>query len=129
MKRKLFGILAGIVITIILFASAAGYYLLRGMQEMNAMVIHEVDLEQVEDGTYIGVFEEGYRWSCKVSVTLYNHKFIGINIIEKQTFHKDEVSDELFERIYNEQKINVDTVSGATITSKGYMKAIENALK
>ncbi len=114
---------------ILLLASAAGYYSLYGMREMKGIVINDIDLSQVEDGTYMGVFSEGNRWSNTVSVMIYGHKYIGINVVKDQTFHRDEVTDELFGRIIDAQSLDVDTVSGATISSKGYLKAIENALR
>ncbi len=39
-----------------------------------------------------------------------------------------EVSLKLFEEVKTEQSLQVDTVSGATVSTKAYLKAIENAL-
>jgi uncharacterized protein with FMN-binding domain len=129
MKSKVIRVVVAFVVIFILMASAAGYYSLNGMQEMRRIVINDVDLLQVEDGTYIGVFDEGNRWSNTVSVMVYGHKYIGINIVKDQTFHRDEITDELIDRIIDAQSLAVDTVSGGTISSKGYLKAIENALR
>ena len=45
------------------------------------------------------------------------------------TFPKPEWTKELFDKIIQKQNTEVDIVSGATVTSKAYMKSIENALK
>jgi uncharacterized protein with FMN-binding domain len=38
------------------------------------------------------------------------------------------VSEELFQRVIAQQTTQVDAVSGSTVTSRAYLKAIENAL-
>lgn len=38
------------------------------------------------------------------------------------------LSDELFSDVIKSQNTTVDTISGATVTSKAYLKSIENAL-
>ena len=34
----------------------------------------------------------------------------------------------LYERVIEDQTLQVDTISGATLTSKAYLQAVENAL-
>jgi uncharacterized protein with FMN-binding domain len=128
MKKGLKVALVLLVIILIIGMSSAGYYLLYGMRVIMDMDISVVDLETVEDGTYFGDFEEGFRWANTVSISIYNHKIIGINIVHDQMFKFKDVSYELFERVINKQANLVDIVSGATISSKAYLKAIENAL-
>ncbi len=40
----------------------------------------------------------------------------------------DEVTNTLFDRIIQNQSLDVDIETGATVTSHAYLKAIENAL-
>jgi uncharacterized protein with FMN-binding domain len=57
-----------------------------------------------------------------------NHKITKIDIVKDVTFSKPDVSEELFMRVMESQDTRVDAVTGATVTSKAYLKAIENAL-
>ena len=36
--------------------------------------------------------------------------------------------EELFDRVIQAQSLQVDTISGATLTSKAYLQCVENAL-
>ena len=75
-----------------------------------------------------GVYEGHYqfsRWEAKVQVTVKNGVITDIKSLQ-EVFPN--VSDQLNEEIVKEQKNNVDAVSGATVTSKAYLKAVENAL-
>jgi len=39
-----------------------------------------------------------------------------------------DISDDLFKEIIKNQNIKIDVISGATATSKAYLKSVENAL-
>jgi uncharacterized protein with FMN-binding domain len=86
-----------------------------------------IDPSTFSDGTYTGHYKGG-RWTNDIAVTISNGKIVGIEIIEDVTFNDKEMSDTLFHRVLEQQTTAVDTVSGATVTSKAYLKAIENAL-
>jgi len=103
-------------------------FILGGMKQVKDLSIGNVDLSQVEDGTYTGEFK-GYRWSNKVEVTVNNHQISGLKIVKDVRFPVGEVSKTLFERILQKQSLQVDTVTKATVNSKAYLKAVENALK
>jgi len=103
-------------------------FILGGMKQVKDLSVGNVDLSQVKDGTYTGVFK-GYRWSNKVEVTVNNHQITGLKIVKDVRFPVGEVSKTLFERILQKQSLQVDTVTKATVNSKAYLKAVENALK
>ena len=44
-------------------------------------------------------------------------------------FKIDEVTKTLFDRVIQNQSLDVDIETGATVTSHAYLKAIENAVK
>ena len=65
---------------------------------------------------------------AKVNVTIQDKKIINIDILE----HKNErgkSAETIIKTIIAEQKIDVDTISGATNSSTVIKKAIENALQ
>jgi uncharacterized protein with FMN-binding domain len=79
------------------------------------------------DGTYTGKYDGG-RWSNELSVTVKDHKITKIDVVKDVTFPKPEWTDQLFKEVIEKQSVDVDVVSGATVTSKAYLKSIENAL-
>jgi uncharacterized protein with FMN-binding domain len=91
------------------------------------IVVRDVDLSRIPDGTYTGTYTGG-EWSNTVSVTVKDHKITSIKAVKQMPFAKTGSNGELFKRVISKQTPNVDTITGATITSKAYLKSIENAL-
>lgn len=120
---KAAAIIAGIIALI--FAGMF-IYLNIGM-DIKDTEIQSIDLSKVPDGTYQGKYESG-RFTNRVELTVKNGKITSIAILDDVTFAKPEVREELFDRIIDKQSLNIEAVSGATATSKAYLKAIENAV-
>ena len=76
---------------------------------------------------YTGTYEGG-RWSNEVAVTISDHQISQIDVVKTVKFEKPEATDALFSRVIQKQDTTVDVISGATVTSKAYLKSIENAL-
>ncbi|MFP4548602.1 MAG: FMN-binding protein [Fidelibacterota bacterium] len=88
--------------------------------------IHEVDLSQVDDGTYEG-FYDCYMVKAKVNVTVSDHKITDIVIVEHDNGRGEE-GEKVVPKVMEKQSLKVDTISGATASSKIILKAIELAL-
>lgn len=87
----------------------------------------DMEISDVPDGVYIGEYDVNFIYA-KVEVTVQNGKITGIDILE----HKNErgkSAEIVINKIIEEQKINVDAVSGATNSSIVLKKAVENALR
>ena len=94
--------------------------------KVNNIVIKDVNLDNKEDGKYIGEFDADVI-SAKVEIEIKNKKIININILE----HKSERGTPAYvitKKVVDAQNLKVDTISGATNSSKVILKAIENAL-
>ena len=52
----------------------------------------------------------------------------GIDVVKDVLFPQPEVRRKTVELVIEAQSLQVDVVSGATITAKAYLKAVENAL-
>ena len=81
----------------------------------------------VADGAYIGVCQNKILFAV-VKVEVQNHQITSIEIVE----HKDaymEQAEQIAGAVCSEQSLEVDAVSGATLTSDTVLKAIENALE
>ena len=63
---------------------------------------------------------------AKVEVTVESGKIVTINILEHR-HERGKAAETVVEKIIAEQKIDVDTISGATNSGTVIKKAVENA--
>ena len=87
----------------------------------------EIDIADVSDGIYIGEYDVNFIYA-KVEVTVEDGEIVSINILEHR-HERGKAAEKVIEKIIEEQKIDVDAVSGATNSSAVIKKAVENALK
>ena len=83
-----------------------------------------------KDGTFTGS-ASGYHGTVKVSVTIKNNKIKSIKILENHddAAYFNRAKGILIPLMIKKQSTNVDSVSGATFSSNGIIKAVRNALK
>lgn len=118
-----------ILLAILLISVATMMFIFtNGMEDAKAIQINSVDLSNLEDGDYIGSFDLA-RWTNEIIVTVKDHQIIKLELVEDVMFKIDEVTKTLFDRVIQNQSLDVDIETGATITSHAYLKAIENALE
>lgn len=115
------GILGVIVIVAVIV-------LMNGMEKGKSVEINQINLENVEDGTYSGSYDLT-RWSNSVVVTVANHRIKKIEVVEDVLIQLDELTQRLFNNVIMEQSLDVDIETGSTVTSLAYLKSIENALE
>jgi uncharacterized protein with FMN-binding domain len=84
---------------------------------------------QYKDGIYEGS-GTGFREKTTVSVVIQNGKITDISTVSTQDDGKfyNRAYSTVTEEIISSQASYVDAVSGATFSSNGIMKAVENAL-
>lgn len=82
----------------------------------------------LEDGVYEGT-GTGFAGPIKVAVTIKDHTITAIEILSKSDdaafFTRAKA---MIDRILEKQSLDVDTVSGATYSSRGILRAVKNAL-
>ncbi|MBN2851392.1 MAG: FMN-binding protein [Clostridia bacterium] len=101
-------------------------YAVLGLKQTVNLKIENIDLMQIPDGTYSGNYDS-YRWSNEVQVTLKEHQIIDIQTIKIQD-GRDSLIATLTQNILNQQRSDVDAISGATASSNAFLKAVETAL-
>lgn len=123
MKIALIVVGALVVLGLIGFAGAS-----YGLSDIQKMVIEDVDLSTVPDGVYTGRFQKA-RWTHEVKVTVKDHR---ITAIENTNRLPDEarrgIVEKAIEAMLAKQSVDIDVVSGATVNTKAFQKAVENAL-
>ncbi|MBS4974676.1 MAG: FMN-binding protein, partial [Clostridium celatum] len=83
-----------------------------------------------KDGVYEGT-GSGYNGNITVKVTIKNDvitNLVVIDTVDNSPFVDTAISG-IFDAILNSQSPDVDTVSGATFSSKGLISAVKAALK
>jgi len=88
------------------------------------------DLTNKPDGIYRGKYDVSKTpISVVLDVNVSNGSITQISIIEHNCSPFGKKAEVITEVIINEQSLSVDTISGATVSSKGILMAIENALQ
>lgn len=123
----------GVRIVIVLLLAAGMIYLLvylKGFAEYQANIksidITEINIEEIADGEYIGEHDAGFIYA-KVCVTIKNHKIEEIKLLEHK-HERGQKAESIIDKMLEQQKIDVDAVSGATNSSKVIKQACVNAL-
>lgn len=133
-KSKGKGCWIALLILLVLLAVGGGIgwsFVAKEQHEARSLPLNAVDFDALGDGTYHGVYAGGmYKWrynECDVKVT--NGKVTDIQLTSSQDPGAENTNaDMLYERVIQAQSLQVDTISGGTLTSKSYLQCVENAL-
>ena len=137
-KSRVWIVILSIAGVVTLGAVAAVVLTAPGRRELQNMVIDNVDFKKLRDGVYTGAYrgtKDSFR-NAAVKVTVNSGAVSKIKVTEgaladKQTTEiRNGLSlNDLFDEVIESQSLQVDAISGATLTSKAHLKAVENALK
>ncbi len=127
-KKKIISV---IILLLLLIGLICGAVYLKKVADYKRAVVEttigEIDIADVSDGIYIGEYDVNFIYA-KVEVTVEDGEIVSINILEHR-HERGKAAEKIIEKIIEEQKIDVDAVSGATNSSTVIKKAVENALK
>jgi len=133
-KRRGRGCLIAALVVLAVLAVGLGigwWFLSREHQEAASLPLNRVNFTRLSDGSYHGAYAGGmYGWRYnECDVTVAGGKVTGITLAASpDPKAQAEYTDVLYARVIQAQSLQVDTVSGATLTSKGYLQCVENAL-
>ena len=124
-------IILSIVIFIFTIGLIGGAVYLKNVEDYKQAVkettFDEINISDVSDGVYIGEYDVNFIYA-KVEVRVQNGEITDIIILEHRHEH-GKAAETVINEIVDEQRIDVDAVSGATNSSIVIKKAVENALK
>lgn len=119
------------ICVIFLTAAAFGIRYLISVNQYKKIVqnikISNTDISKVTDGEYLGSCDALFI-KASVKVTVFNHNISKIDLIEHKN-GRGKNAEVIPEKVIKAQSLSVDTVTGATNSSKVILKAIENALE
>lgn len=127
MKKRMIGAASIILMICLLVLAAYLYNVKQYKDQVKDMSVKELNLKSIPDGTYIGECDVDFIYA-KVRVTISAGEISKIELLK----HKNErglPAESIINNMVEEQKIDVDAVSGATNSSKVIKKAVENALQ
>jgi uncharacterized protein with FMN-binding domain len=116
-----------LVVIAVIVAGAVIFY-----QSLNSRLKHltapasDPDLSEIADGTYHGKYS-AFPVVVEVSVTVKDHAITKIVLIKHQN-GQGSGAEVIPNEVVKSQTLQVDTVSGATYSSKVILNAIEDAL-
>lgn len=99
----------------------------RMVDNANSITISNLNMTNIENGTYVGEYTLT-PVHVKVEVTVKNHEYTNISILEHDN-GLGSSAESITEDIVKNQSLDVDAVSGATVSSKCILKAVENAIE
>ena len=117
-----FLLFVGFVLGILYLKSVADY-----RQAVRETTFEDINISDIPDGVYVGEYDVDFIYA-KVEVTVQNGEITNINILEHR-HERGKTAEVIADSIVDEQKIDVDAISGATNSSTVIKKAVENALK
>lgn len=125
MKKKKIGI---ILVCVILFVFIGVKVVLNVfVNDVNSITVLSPDLANISDGIYVGEYSVT-PVRVKVEVFVTEHKITDIKIIEHENGLGSK-AEKIVNDVISEQSLEVDAVSGATVSSKCILKAVENAIE
>ncbi len=123
-------IIITIIVLVLLIAGAlfAKYMLSVNsyQNKVKGLEVSKVDISQIPDGTYVGECDVNFIYA-KVQVTVADGEITEVKLLEHK-HEKGKPAEVIINAMVEQNTIDVDTVSGATNSSRVIKKAAENAL-
>lgn len=116
-----------IIIISLSFLAGLGGFLYMKSRPLPVINIGAVDVNKVGDGSYTGEYTSG-PVTAVVKVNVSGHKITSLKI-ETHECGTGKKAESITKDIVKKQSLEVDVVSGATLSSKVILKAVEAALE
>lgn len=119
-----------IIFSAVVLITAFCVYEIIGIQDSLAKLkianVGDVNLSLIDDGDYYGEYSV-FPVSVKLIVTVKDHAITTINILEHKTGQGQDAV-QIIDEVIDSQSLQVDSIAGATYSSKVILFAIKDAL-
>lgn len=117
-----------VIFIVVLFLFIAGKIIIGNMvRDVQNISVSMPNLSNVQDGNYIGEYTITPVF-VKVEVSVSNHRITNITVLQHDN-GLGSMAENIVNDVVEEQSLDIDAVSGATVSSKCILKAIENAIE
>lgn len=121
-KRVVYIVCGAFVLLLVTGIIAGGMIATR----VNNLLVQTPDLLEITDGKYIGEYS-ALSVLVRVEVTVEHHQITDIDILQHEN-GLGSPAERVISDVIQSQSLDVDVISGATVSSKCILKSIENAL-
>lgn len=127
-KRYKILIIIGSIIVVLVVAGIIAFSVIgNNLEALKSIEVKDTDISSLADGTYAGSYN-AFPVTAEVSVTVNGHVITDIKIIS-HSHGPGHGADAITGEVVKAQSLDVDAVSGATMSSKVMLLAIEDALE
>lgn len=117
-----------VVIVILVFGGLMALMATRGLKKVKNLPLADIDISSIPDGVYEGSYS-GYRWDNTVKVTVKEGKITDFEVVKEKMTNSPQIVNGIKEKLIAQQDLHIDAVSGASVNTRAYLKAIEDALQ
>ncbi len=125
-RRTVLVIVLALLLVLVAGTVIAFHSVEANLEKLAGAQLGALALDAVPDGTYDGHYQ-ALPIEVDVSVTVKDHAITSIDLLKHRN-GKGQAAEAIPARVVEAQSLQVDTVTGATYSSKAILKAIENAL-
>jgi uncharacterized protein with FMN-binding domain len=128
-KKVILGMSIALVALLLIAGLMGGLYAWRFVSVAGDLTIGDVDISQVPDGTYEGSYDV-FHVKAAVVVDVEDGRITSIAFSDsgKMAEETQLEIEEIFDEVISSQSLQVDITSGASVSKKVSLKAVEQAL-
>ncbi len=126
MLRKLLKVLGIILVVVVVAFTGMYFYLSRNLDELVESPIESFDVSSLESGTYVGEYSVP-PVSATVEVRISDGRIDQILLLDHGN-GMGQPAEAIIDDVIEKQSLQIDSISGATYSSRVILKAIEDAL-
>jgi uncharacterized protein with FMN-binding domain len=121
-KKRLWSEMTGMILALSLVLLAVSC-----ASDLKNQELGQLNLTGKADGVYRGTYKT-WPLAAEVEVTIEAGTITGIDLV-RHSYGRGKPAEKILEKIIEKQSLNVDTISGATASSKTILVAIRNSLE
>lgn len=128
-KKIVLGMVIALVALLIIAGTIGGLYAWRFLEAADALTVNDVDVADIPDGIYEGSYSV-FHVKAAVEVSVEDGRITAIVFTDNGKMAEEtqqEIRD-IFDEVVQEQSLDVDLTSGASVSKKVSLKAVEEAL-
>jgi uncharacterized protein with FMN-binding domain len=128
-KKIILGMVIALVALLIIAGAIGGIYAWRFSKAAGDLIVEDVDVSAVADGTYSGSYKL-FHVQAAVEVTVDDGRITSITFTDTGKIAEETQQDieAIFAEVISAQSLDVDITSGASVSKKVSLKAVEEAL-
>ena len=128
-KKVVLGMVIALVALLIIAGAGGGIYAWRFLKAADSLTVEDVSLSDLPDGTYHGSYSL-FHVKAAVEVTVEDGRITAIAFADTGKIAEETQQDieVIFAEVIAAQSLDVDITSGASVSKKVSLKAVEEAL-